>query len=218
MPELPDVTVYIESLKPRIKTLGLPTTAPARRKIDPRDLIAVANDALKANRTARRRQLDAARFLYEGVLKKDPDNYIALVDSALLEVPRRKSDLALKTLEKAQARYPEASEPYHQMGHRITELQGAAGAERANALYAIAAEFDPLNEEALYDTACALALAGRTDIALSTLEKAIKAGFRDFDWMSNDSDLNGLRADPRFDTITLGKAKKKAEPTAPAAR
>src|SRR5262249_51865197 len=106
-----------------------------------------------------------------------------------------------------------AAEPYHQLGHLLVSMKGPVAAARANELFAVAAAIDPLNEEALYDTACALSLAGDKKAALDALDRAVKSGFRDFPWMATDKDLDAIRAEPRFETITGGKAKKPPEPT-----
>ena len=58
-----------------------------------------------------------------------------------------------------------------------------------------------MNEEALYDLACAQATRGERELSFATLERAVAQGFHDFEWMHRDADLESLRADPRFETI-----------------
>ena len=50
----------------------------------------------------------------------------------------------------------------------------------------------------LYNIACALVRAGYPDQALDTLEQAVGMGFGQRTWFENDSDLDDLRATPRF--------------------
>lgn len=49
---------------------------------------------------------------------------------------------------------------------------------------------DPI---AHYNLACSLSLKGRYKDAVATLRTAITIGYKDFDWMCNDPDLNDLQ-------------------------
>jgi len=60
------------------------------------------------------------------------------------------------------------------------------------------AELCPDESESWYNLGCSLALAGRKDEALEALSRAVDLGYEDADWMSKDSDLDSVRADPRF--------------------
>jgi serine/threonine protein kinase/Flp pilus assembly protein TadD len=53
----------------------------------------------------------------------------------------------------------------------------------------------------LYNVACVKALTGQKDQSLACLEKAIQNGFGHKEWLENDSDLNALRGEPRFQTL-----------------
>jgi hypothetical protein len=54
----------------------------------------------------------------------------------------------------------------------------------------------------LYNIACAYSLLGMTEEALSSLETALDKGFGHKEWLEHDSDLNSIRAAPRFQAIT----------------
>jgi tetratricopeptide (TPR) repeat protein len=54
---------------------------------------------------------------------------------------------------------------------------------------------DPL---AHYNLACSYALLKRTEPALKILRRAVELGYRDFRYMREDHDLDGIRQDPRF--------------------
>jgi adenylate cyclase len=58
---------------------------------------------------------------------------------------------------------------------------------------------DPDSESTNYNGACFYALAGEIEKALDCLEDAI--AFNDPDWMDNDSDLDPLRGEPRFQAL-----------------
>jgi hypothetical protein len=54
---------------------------------------------------------------------------------------------------------------------------------------------DPL---AHYNLACGYALLKRQEMALKILRQAVELGYRDFRFMREDRDLDGIRHDPRF--------------------
>ena len=56
----------------------------------------------------------------------------------------------------------------------------------------------PKNATAHYNLACSLALCKRKTDALRSLKDAIALGYDDLDWMSQDPDLEILKADPAF--------------------
>ena len=56
----------------------------------------------------------------------------------------------------------------------------------------------PDNATAHYNLACSLALSKRKADALRSLRHAVELGYRDFDWMQQDPDLEELKAHPAF--------------------
>lgn len=56
----------------------------------------------------------------------------------------------------------------------------------------------PNDANMLYNAACANALLGHEDDAASTLLRAVKAGFRDFDHLQVDPDLKSIRQHPTY--------------------
>ena len=56
----------------------------------------------------------------------------------------------------------------------------------------------PENPTAHYNLACSLALSKRNPEALRSLRDAVALGYRDFEWMSHDPDLLGLKRNPDF--------------------
>ena len=59
-------------------------------------------------------------------------------------------------------------------------------------------KLQPANATAHYNLACSLALSRRKSAALRSLRNAIDLGYRDFDWMQQDPDLEPLKAHPEF--------------------
>jgi Flp pilus assembly protein TadD len=78
-----------------------------------------------------------------------------------------------------------------QLGERDRALEWA---DRALAL-------DSEDSGVLYNVACVQALCGKRDRALELLEKAIQNGFGHREWLENDSDLEVLRSEPRFQAM-----------------
>ena len=62
-------------------------------------------------------------------------------------------------------------------------------------------KLQPGNATAHYNLACSLALSKRKTDALRELRQAVKLGYRDFDWMQQDPDLEALKHHPEFQTL-----------------
>ncbi|MEX2044312.1 MAG: hypothetical protein WD941_03100 [Opitutus sp.] len=62
-------------------------------------------------------------------------------------------------------------------------------------------KLQPANPTARYNLACSLALARRRSDALDELKRAIQLGYRDFDWMLQDPDLEALKSHPHFEAL-----------------
>jgi len=54
---------------------------------------------------------------------------------------------------------------------------------------------------AAYNLCCAHSLLGRKDAAIRWLQKAVEGGWRGVEFLKNDSDLDNIRSDPRFQRI-----------------
>jgi tetratricopeptide (TPR) repeat protein len=59
-------------------------------------------------------------------------------------------------------------------------------------------KLQPRNATAHYNLACSLALSRRKADALRSLRQAVKLGYKDFDWMQQDPDLEELKQHPEF--------------------
>ena len=56
----------------------------------------------------------------------------------------------------------------------------------------------PEDPDVWYNYACSCALHALADEAVSALEKAVRLGYDNYQWMLQDSDLESLRSDERF--------------------
>ncbi len=59
-------------------------------------------------------------------------------------------------------------------------------------------KLQPENATAHYNLACSLALSKRRTDALRSLRRAIDLGYKDYDWMSQDPDLESLQKSREF--------------------
>ena len=60
------------------------------------------------------------------------------------------------------------------------------------------ANLEPENPLVFYNLACSYSLTEEFDRAMHALEKALKLGYRDFNWLAKDPDLKKLRAQPVY--------------------
>jgi tetratricopeptide (TPR) repeat protein len=97
--------------------------------------------------------------------------------------------------ERLETRNPSSGEPYFHLGK---ELLDAGRYDLAVKAYQGAVDRDYRAATALYNQACAHALAGDRRAALDGLSKALGAGFDQPDLFQTDDDLDALRGDPEF--------------------
>jgi putative intracellular protease/amidase len=79
--------------------------------------------------------------------------------------------------------------------HAMGDYAEAVGAHRR------AAEGSWQPHRAFYNLACAFSMLGQKGKALDALDRAVAAGFANRDWIEQDSQLDGIRDDPRFKDI-----------------
>ncbi len=64
-----------------------------------------------------------------------------------------------------------------------------------------ALEMDPDEPMVLYNVACIQCLAGRSEDALCSLERAVRSGLTQKGWLEHDSNLDPLRGHPRYQAL-----------------
>jgi hypothetical protein len=64
-----------------------------------------------------------------------------------------------------------------------------------------------------YNLACSLSLLGKLSESANALKKAVQLGYREWDWMMKDQDLENLRKSPEFSDIVsiMNKFSKRVE-------
>jgi TolB-like protein/Tfp pilus assembly protein PilF len=142
---------------------------------------------------------------YREAWRVRPEDYQAIYLSAeaLMKLRRREEalDAARHGLDVADAHLelnPDDARAWYLSAGALMRLgQRDQALERARRALAI----DPEDPAVLYNVACVYALAGSSEEALDQLDKAIQNGFGHRDWLENDSDLDSIRDEPRFQTL-----------------
>lgn len=98
---------------------------------------------------------------------------------------------------------PDDGRGWHMLGYCL-HAQGKL--DEALPVHLKAAEFPGVAPIATYNAACVYALKGDKEKALQWLEKAAQAGFGNVDHIDGDTDMDTLRADPRFTKIRKAMA------------
>ncbi len=151
------------------------------------------------------KQLEKALRLYERAFELRPEDYqspllMAQIDDDLgrpaqAEAHRR---AGVRAAETRLALQPDDVRALYMGANGLVALgdraRGLEWAQRAMAL-------DPDDAMLLYNLACIYAMAGRPEEAIDFLERAVKAGMNFVAWLRNDSNLDPLRASPRFGAI-----------------
>jgi len=150
-------------------------------------------------------KLERAAELFEHASELRPEDYQSpLLLASIYEGlgRRREAEAAarrgLKAAEKHLELHPDDARAYY-LGAGALCLIG----EKARAIEWAerALEIDADEPVTLYNVACMYSLMGRVPEALDCLERAVKNGFRDRAWFDNDSDLDPLRKEPRFQAL-----------------
>jgi adenylate cyclase len=150
-------------------------------------------------------KLDEAVSHYRDAWRVRPEDYQAIFLSAdpLMKLGRRDEALeaARQGLKVADAHLdlnPDDARAWYLSAAALMRLgQGGQALERAQRAYAI----DPTDAGVLYNLACIYAVGGLTAEALDHLDKAIQNGFGQREWLENDSSLDSIRDEPRFQAL-----------------
>jgi TolB-like protein/cytochrome c-type biogenesis protein CcmH/NrfG len=150
-------------------------------------------------------RLEEAVRHYEEASRVRPEDYqaVLLMQAPLKGLGRMADALAalrrgLQVAEKHLELNPDDARALYLGGGALVQLgDRPRGLEWARRSLSI----DPEDSALLYNVACVYALVGQTDDAIGCLEKAIQNGFGHREWLENDTDLNALRGDPRFETL-----------------
>jgi len=110
----------------------------------------------------------------------------------------REDKQELEFLQRIGKRLPEDTEVLRALGDLYTRTGKTAEGLRVDERLSHLCAEDPL---VWYNLACSFALSKRNDDALDALGRAMDLGYDDYEWMKKDTDLSGLRGDPRFESM-----------------
>jgi len=142
---------------------------------------------------------------YRNAWQARPEDYQAILLSADALAKLKRNDevleaarLGMKLADAHLELNPDDARAWYLSGGALMRLGKVNEAlERTRRAYAI----DPEDAGVLYNVACNYCLAGKPDEAIDYLDKAIRNGFGQRSWLENDSALDCLRDDPRFQAL-----------------
>jgi arylsulfatase A-like enzyme len=149
----------------------------------------------RAGETPTAERAGGARKRAQSLIDDYPENMAALSHRQFLMLAAGTIRLARRVTERALAIYPERGEILHWAAH-IAHTAGET--DRSEMLTEATLAVMGPDPDVLYDLACTRALLGDTDASLTRLEEAIEAGFRNWEHIERDPDLQSIRTDPRY--------------------
>ncbi|HET9710156.1 MAG TPA: CDC27 family protein [Gemmatimonadales bacterium] len=155
------------------------------------------------------RLVEAARW-FESAARLRPEDYAtpALLSSVYVSLaqPEQARDAQRRAVELADQRLKREPDDERALYLGASCLSSLGDTSRAREWAKRAVAMEPDDSAVLYNVACVYALLGLHDSAIDCLERAIQNGFGHWDWIAHDSDLDPLRAHPRFATLQTIKA------------
>jgi adenylate cyclase len=148
-------------------------------------------------------KIELATRLFERASQIRPDDYQSVClrihcyrSLGRIEDSKEAARLGLQLAERELALHPDDPRPAHLGAGALFEL---GDAERAREWVARALAIDPDDPLTLYNVACGYTKLGDLDAAFEMLERSIRGGGPELaNWVKHDSDLDGLRSDPRY--------------------
>jgi serine/threonine protein kinase/tetratricopeptide (TPR) repeat protein len=154
-------------------------------------------------------KLYEAAKMYERAVAIRPDEYqtLSYLAMAFQSLGNREkmvetSARMVKAAERAVMLNPGDSRAYY-LG--AINLERIGESEKAQEWANRALKLDPSHPVMLYNLACFHSVAGRVDVAIDHVERALELGFLHKEWYLTDSDLENIRELPRFRQLIAEK-------------
>ncbi|MCW8925433.1 MAG: tetratricopeptide repeat protein [Xanthomonadales bacterium] len=150
-------------------------------------------------------KLEKAAGLFEKATEVRPDDYQAL--ALLAQVYRalgqedKRNEARARTLEVIERRLQTTPDDARALCFGSVNLLEAGQTEKGMEWLERAKTSQGDDALNLYNVACVYSNIGEIELALDCLEKSIRKGMAELDWMMNDSDLDNLRDHPRFKAL-----------------
>lgn len=126
------------------------------------------------------------------------NSYLYAMQGEILSEKLAQHEKAIESYDSAITLDPKRSELYTGMGLAYYRQQKH---EKALAIFSKAIKIDPTDATARYNEACVLALMGRGDEAVGSLQKAISLDGRLLGVASTDKDFEGIRTNAQFQNL-----------------
>jgi Flp pilus assembly protein TadD len=114
---------------------------------------------------------------------------------------REQTEFEIEFFRRVLTRYPEHLEALRQQAQLLTSSGRRAEGLACDRRLASVLPHDP---EVRYHLACSLAAVGAADEAVLALLEAVDLGYRDFDHLESDPDLESLHHHPQFQALLRG--------------
>ena len=170
-------------------------------RLDPKLVVAFNN---RGNAWSDKKDYDKAIKDYNEAIRLDPKDPIAFNNRGIAWRNKKDYDKAIKDYDEAIRLDPKYALAFHNRGIAWKKQKQY---DRAIKDYDEALRLDPKYGSPLCGKACCFALQGKTDLAIENLGKALELGYRDFEYIEKDSELDSIRDDPRYKKL-LAKYKK----------
>jgi tetratricopeptide (TPR) repeat protein len=151
-----------------------------------------------------KKEYDKALKDYDEAIRLNPKLVLALINRSNAWSDKKEYDKALKDLDEAIHLDPACAIAFNNRGIIWSDKKAY---DKALKDLDEAIRLDPNYANAFYSKACCLALKGQTDLAIDNLQKSLELGFRNFDDLKTDSDLDSLRSKERYQKLLEKYAK-----------
>jgi serine/threonine protein kinase/Tfp pilus assembly protein PilF len=147
--------------------------------------------------------------LFEKVIKLNPEFYTAYSDIRMCYERLGNKDKLNETIQRSLKFYPEylTRHPDDARAHVFyaMDLAVAKQFDKAKIEADKAIKLNPTDLLMIYNVACFYSVMNEKQMAIETIKKAIAAGYKAYDWMERDVDLDNIRNEPAFIELIKGK-------------
>jgi serine/threonine protein kinase len=147
--------------------------------------------------------------LFEKVIKLNPEFYTAYNDIRMTYERLGNKEKLNETIQRSLKFYPEylTRHPDDARAHLFYALDLAVAKQfdKAKIEADKAIKLNPTDVLMIYNVACFYSVMDEKKMAIETIGKAIVAGYKAYDWMERDVDLDNIRNEPAFIELMKGK-------------
>jgi tetratricopeptide (TPR) repeat protein len=155
-------------------------------------------------RLEHKKEYDKAIRDYDEAIRLDPKYALAFNSRGNAWSNKKEYDKAIRDYDEAIRLDPKYALAYFNRGYAWYEKKEYDKAIRD---FDQTLLLDPKYADAPYNKACCYARQERPEPALENLRLSIELGFRDFEHMAKDTDLDSIRGDDRYKTLLKKYAK-----------